>query len=220
MPTHHLPAEMLIDYASGALREAPALLVATHLALCPTCRGEVKECEVVGGCLLEQVESVDVSESCRAKVLASLDTPAQEVAADHAPDSLCRILPSPLKGYVGCTSQHIAWGEPNSPLSLFTLPTPCCGGSAQLVKIKPGTTLPKHTHQDYELTLVLAGALRDGDKLYRRGDVMVIDSKSPHAPKSAGGEDCLCLMVTPHPICFKGLRTKLGGWLRKIGLSL
>ena len=202
MPTHHLPAEMLIDYASGALREAPALLVATHLALCPTCRGEVKECEVMGGCLLEQVESVDVSDSCRAKVLAALDHPNAPAMPETAQDFLCRVIPSPLKGYVGCTSQHIKWSEPNSAISLFTLPTPCCGGSAQLVRVKPGTVLPKHTHQDYELTLVLAGALRDADELYRRGDVMVSDPASTHAPQSSGGEDCVCLMVTPHPVCF------------------
>ena len=53
VPVHHPSEARLLDYASGALPEPMALLIATHLALCPACRRTVAELEAVGGALLE-----------------------------------------------------------------------------------------------------------------------------------------------------------------------
>ena len=38
-PVHHPTDEFLLDYAAGALGEPKSLLVATHLSMCPACRG-------------------------------------------------------------------------------------------------------------------------------------------------------------------------------------
>jgi len=38
MPAHHPGPEVLMDYASGALPEPVALLVATHASLCRECQ--------------------------------------------------------------------------------------------------------------------------------------------------------------------------------------
>ena len=46
-----------MDYAAGSLSEPVALLIATHLALCPRCRHEVEEFEALGGALLEDLEN-------------------------------------------------------------------------------------------------------------------------------------------------------------------
>ena len=47
MPSHHLPDELLLGYAAGALEEAEALLVASHASLCPRCARRVDELEHV-----------------------------------------------------------------------------------------------------------------------------------------------------------------------------
>ena len=56
MPRYHPEDEVLFDYVTGALDEATSLLVATHLVLCPHCRGVVKSLEAVGGALLEGLD--------------------------------------------------------------------------------------------------------------------------------------------------------------------
>ena len=53
MPNHHPDDSLLIEYAAGGLSEAKALLVATHLTLCPQCREAVRQGEVVGAALLQ-----------------------------------------------------------------------------------------------------------------------------------------------------------------------
>jgi len=58
-PDHHPSDERLLEYASGAAPEPIALLVATHLALCPACRHVTAELEAVGGALLETLPPKD-----------------------------------------------------------------------------------------------------------------------------------------------------------------
>lgn len=50
---HHIVEETLLAYGAGNLSEAWSLMVATHLALCPSCRTRAHEAEKIGGALLE-----------------------------------------------------------------------------------------------------------------------------------------------------------------------
>ncbi len=51
MPHHHPGEDLLWDYAKGGLAEPLAVVVATHMALCPLCRTEVSRLEGVAGAL-------------------------------------------------------------------------------------------------------------------------------------------------------------------------
>lgn len=61
LPKHHPDSALLMEYASGSLREPVALLIATHLALCPQCRAESHRLETVGGALLEEATPTSMS---------------------------------------------------------------------------------------------------------------------------------------------------------------
>src|SRR3546814_10145114 len=56
-PNHHIPAELLLDYAAGNLAESWSLVVACHLTLCPQCRRELAAIEQAAGSLLEHAEA-------------------------------------------------------------------------------------------------------------------------------------------------------------------
>ncbi|HTU59010.1 MAG TPA: hypothetical protein VMF89_11265, partial [Polyangiales bacterium] len=73
-PRFHLPDELLIGYAHGALEEAEALLVAVHASLCPSCAGKVENFERMGGALLAAEPSADVGDDLLARTLAQLDS--------------------------------------------------------------------------------------------------------------------------------------------------
>jgi putative transcriptional regulator len=208
MAHFHPAPELLIDYAAGALPEGPSLVIATHLALCPDCRREVARLEALGGALLESAcEELPVSASCREQVMARLDTSAP-MASEPVDLFLCRVLPAPLRHYVGCGLGDIKWEKLTRTVERVELGG-CHEGRAQLLRIKAGAPMPKHTHGGLEYTLVLQGNFRDESGLYRRGDLAVCDGSVTHAPVAGETEDCVCLVVTEGPLKLSGLMGKL-----------
>jgi len=67
------------------------------------------------------------------------------------------------------------------------------------VRVEPGTRMPEHGHAGLEATLVLAGGLHDGARLYRRGDIAFCDETVVHSLEVAEGEPCLYLLVSSVP---------------------
>ena len=56
MATHHLDDATVVRYASGDLDEAYAVVAASHVAGCATCRKAVADAEAVAGEMLETDE--------------------------------------------------------------------------------------------------------------------------------------------------------------------
>jgi putative transcriptional regulator len=206
-PVHHPSEERLLDYASGASPEPVALLVATHLALCPGCRRAITELEAVGGALLESLPPEPVGDDGLSRLLARLDR--REPVEPPAPVSFPGdpILPQPLRDYVGGLDQ-VAWRH-LGPIAEARLLTGFDRFTTRLLKVRPGTALPRHTHVGSELTLVLQGGFSDVTGHYLRGDVSETDSEVDHRPVADADEECLCLGVTDAPV-------RLTGWLGRL----
>jgi anti-sigma factor ChrR (cupin superfamily) len=75
MPDYHPGPELLMDYASGALPEPVALLVASHVSLCRTCQGEVERLEALGGALFDSLPAEPLGEAALDRALARLELP-------------------------------------------------------------------------------------------------------------------------------------------------
>jgi putative transcriptional regulator len=73
----------------------------------------------------------------------------------------------------------------------------------RLLKIAPGVRIPRHTHGDEELTLILRGSYTDEVGDFRRGDLADLDEDVLHAPLATGDEPCICLIATSAPLRFK-----------------
>lgn len=187
---------MLIDYASGALREAASLAVATHLALCPSCRQDCHQCEEIGGTLLEQDGGIPVSSSCKDKVMAALDAQLSPPRMPAYDPFLCRILPAPLRSYVGCGASEIRWQRCSDSLDRLDLTScQCKSGQALLVRIRAGAeaALPVPATSLQSL-LVLAGSLAMHGQTYTRGD-FIAPEPAPGQVKAEGEADCICLLI-------------------------
>lgn len=208
MPTHHPSQPLLMDYAAGAAREPVAVLVATHLALCPACRAEIARLEALGGALLEEVPPEPLSDAALARALSSLDaatdsaggsTPGPASGAEAAPDLR---VPRPLRDYLG-EFDKAAWrwrGAISEAAVLEGFP----GVRTRVMRIPGGTAIPRHTHEGSEFTLVLAGGFSDAQGHYLRGDVAEADASVEHRPVADEGEECICLAVTDAPLRFTG----------------
>lgn len=197
MPHHHPDEALLIEYANGALDEAKALLVATHLALCPVCRKTVADGEAAGAAL--------AFEGAVAEVGPMPDVAAVVVERPGAPSVPVAPVPEPLRGYLGRPVSELGWTPVLAGMKQYALPEFAGRSSVRLLAIEPGRRMPRHTHEGLELTLVLQGNFADATGTYAKGDVATADSAVDHAPQAGAGDVCLCLAVEDAPLKLTGL---------------
>lgn len=215
MARHHPSDEVLLAYAAGSSPEAVSLVVATHLALCPDCRAEVRRLEALGGSLVEALAPAPLPPGLLQRVLSRIDSPpgkdhvaATGQAGGSAATGGARLLPRPLRDYVGGSLDRLPWRR-FGPFSLIELVDGKSGPKCRLLRIKPGTAIPRHAHGGLELALILEGGLSDEQGHYLRGDVSEADASVAHRQVTDPDEDCLCLVATDAPIRLGGLIGRL-----------
>ncbi len=200
-PVHHLSDELLTAFAAGLLAEPLVLLAETHLAMCGSCRDRERELRVIGGALLEREGREGVSDDLRARVLAALDGPAAAPARPCARDG--GDVPEPLARYVGPRFDQLKWRS-RGPVSEIRLMPDQEGWVTRLLKIRPGATMPDHTHEGLEATLVIRGAFSDCTGRYGPGDVALVQGDLDHSPVAGEDDTCICLAVTDAPLRLTG----------------
>lgn len=204
MPSFHPSQTLLMDYAAGSLPEAPAVLVATHVSLCPECRVEVARIEAIGGALIETIEPAPLTRGDAADVLRKLDGPPEALAPMPDFDAETRrLVPAPLRRHIGGNLGDIRWKSMGAVRQAdLTMSRP--GGHARLLRLKGGAKVPRHSHDGLEMTIVLAGGFSDQSGHYLRGDVAVAGNDVTHAPVADAGEDCICFAVVDGSIKLSG----------------
>ena len=209
---HHQSDELLVDYAAGALGETWSLAIATHLALCPSCRQNLSRLEALGGDLLDAASPEPVNDNLFDGVMACLDdadavTPDAPATAPQEPAQY--VVPQPLRGYLGSDVDRLPWQRLGLGAQQLLIPIDGEKVTARLLRIPAGRPVPKHSHGGLELTLVLSGAFSDKTGTYSRGDLQEADETLEHQPHAAPGEDCICLAVTDAPLRFKSLAARM-----------
>lgn len=208
MIRHHPDEDLLLAYAAGATDEAVGLIVATHMALCPQCRGVVAEMEKIGGGLLESLPSAILSDAALGATLAKLDgvTPYERPRRTPSRDG----TPEVLRAYLGGDLSTARWRRMGPKLAY--LPLFRHGRtSAKLLRGVPGTEVGAHSHRGLEFTLVLAGGFTDVTGSYGPGDMQLADADLRHNPIADPGEDCINLAVTTASLKFENLLQKIAG---------
>jgi putative transcriptional regulator len=71
---------------------------------------------------------------------------------------------------------------------------------SSLLHIQPGGSVPEHTHNGFELTVLIAGDFSDDQGEYVPGDFIMLDKKHQHHPVSEKG--CLCFTVANDSLHF------------------
>jgi putative transcriptional regulator len=191
MASFHPSQDLLVDYATGALPDPFSLMVATHLALCPECRAGTRRLEAVGGAMLLEIEPTALRPGALDQIMARLDEAegARQIVAPQ--DSFDGRIPEPLLSRVAGSS----WRKVNKGIDEIILPTGLDGVTAQLLRIRAGCKVPRHSHQGHEYTLVLAGGFSDHIGRFGPGDLTVADSALTHTPVADSDQDCYCLAI-------------------------
>ena len=210
-PIHHPSEALLLGYAGGNLAEAEALAVSAHLTLCPACRRAVAAAEAVGGALLERLAAAPLSADGLNSVLARLDEPAPREPAPAARQPAAGQiagLPRALSRYVEEALAASNWRMIGAGVQQLRLRT-AGNAQARLLRLKPGTPLPEHSHGGTELTVVLTGSYSDSLGQFARGDMAELDESITHRPVVDAGAECVALIVTDAPLKFRGMMARL-----------
>jgi putative transcriptional regulator len=209
-PRHHLDPSTIVSYAAGALAPEVAVVVATHLDGCATCRRRVVDAERVGGLLVEQQQPAEALANhagrLREQMLARVeavgdarpDKPAAPVAMPpRDPDR----LPVPLHPYFGDSYRALRWRWMAPGVHCIRAPD---NGNLMLLRIAPGKSMPLHSHGASEVTQILQGAYDDVLGHFAPGDVADLDSAIEHQPVTTPGVPCICVSALDAPLEFRG----------------
>jgi putative transcriptional regulator len=202
---HHLTDALLMSYASGTLDEGFSIVVATHISLCDDCRARMESFEAVGGSLVEDVDTVEMSEDSLEATMALISAAPK---FDVAPKMSGKVLPQPLCDYIGADLDGVHWKSVGGGVRQSVLDVKG-GAQVRLLSIPGGAAMPDHGHNGLELTLVLQGAFQDEDGRFGRGDIEIADEDLHHTPIAEVGQDCICLAATDAPLRFKGILPRL-----------
>lgn len=193
---------VLAGYAAGTLPEPARVLIESHLAISDRNRAFVRDLEAIGGRVIEGIEPVAVRD--RDARLARIFEAADEapILRPAAPPHDPRV-PEPLARFLGTDVAALKWK------TLLPGVRECRLGErdgclSTMYWIRGGKPIPSHTHEGYELTLVLDGAFSDASGRYGRGDVSVADEEVDHRPMTEPGADCLCFVVMDAPLRLTG----------------
>ena len=202
----HPDAVTMMSFAAGTLAEPLAAVVAAHIAMCPRCRKEVADLDMLGAALLARERTAprhDVSVTKHRPITAAA------VMAPRKIDPAER-LPGPIALAYGLTFADIPWKRLGPGVMHHRLPlSDGTTGDLRLLKIGPGRQMPDHGHGGAELTLVLDGAFSDATGHYTCGDLQDVDEDIEHTPLTDKVAGCICLIASERPARFKSIVGRL-----------
>lgn len=209
---YHPDSTTLLSFAAGTIAEPLAAVVAAHISMCPRCRREVADLEVLGSVIM-------MSYSSRLGE-AAMKAPSQPVSvAASGPRRIVQPhdrLPAPIAAVYGLSLASIPWKRLGPGVWHHRLALRREGdGDLRLLRIAPGRTMPDHGHGGVELTLVIEGAYSDVTGTYGRGDLQDVDEGLEHQPVVDKDVECICLIASERPARFNTLVGRLTqSWTR------
>lgn len=200
------------QYASGALSKPASVLVEAHLELKPENRKFVGDLEAVAGLALEQASPSDLtmpSDALAAIFASSPDNISVDEDVVQSEDSSFQ-LPMSLRRLVGHDVDNIPWRTKLPGFKEFDLGE-IDGCHVNMFWIRPGRTVPAHTHKGYELSIVLDGAFTDERGRFGKGDISIADASVDHRPKAGSDRPCIGFAVLDDGVKLTGSWSQLVG---------
>ncbi|WP_420409551.1 ChrR family anti-sigma-E factor [Hoeflea sp.] len=192
---------LLARYVAGTLPAPARVLVEAHLELKPENRVRVLDLEAMAGQELLDVEPVSLSD--RDGMLQAIFKSEAPTVGAGGEKSGQIVFPKALYDFVGFDAADVPWRTRMPGYREYDLGE-VEGCHVNLFWIKPGRTVPAHTHEGCELSLVLDGDFTDDRGFYGRGDISVADDSVDHRPCAGKDRPCIGLAVMDAPLKLTG----------------
>jgi putative transcriptional regulator len=196
--------ELLAAYSAGGLAAPLQALVSSHLLLKKANRSFVAALDdCAADDMLAHTTPLTSRDSVLSAIFGANYTPEAPAAAPS-----CSDLPKPLFDFLGHGLEGLKWkrllpGMKEAIISTYE------AGEVSFLWVKAGGSMPVHSHEGSEYTLVLKGSFHDNTGHYGVGDIAIADSCVNHRPLISRDEDCLCFSVTDAPLRLTGPFGKL-----------
>lgn len=202
----HPPEQSLSLYAQGELDPAMSLMLSAHLELCPQCRQRVANMEqqlaaelsaITEGAMEQELDSMlEMIMQQSPETSIALEQPARQQQIQLGEKQFT--LPRALQTY----AEHIGpWGRLPGKIQRARIDA-LSNSKLNFIYMDQDSSLPEHTHQGQEITLVLAGSFHDEASSYHPGDFVIQNKQHQHSPRTAANQDCLCLTLLDAPLHF------------------
>jgi len=187
--TYHPPEDLLMQFASGAVKAPFDIPLRAHIDACVLCRKEAMMWEGIGGALLETAPPAAMTDGALESVLSRIELERERplrraVASSALPRALQRFRPG-LEFPIGPgIYKRNLWRARRG------------AGRAFLLRAKPSLSLPHHGHSGVEVTYVVSGGYSDEHGHYTPGDFFVADDRLSHQPRVDDDGECTLLIAT------------------------
>lgn len=203
---------LMAQYASGSLSKPASVLVEAHLELKTENRRFVGDLEAVAGVALEQVRPTRLTAPSDALSAIFASSPDNTFIDEDIVQSEGNSfqLPMSLRRFVGHDVDNIPWRTKLPGFKEFDLGE-IDGCHVNMFWIRPGRTMPAHTHKGWELSIVLDGAFNDERGRFGKGDISIADASVDHRPKAEKDRPCIGFAVLDDGV------TLTGSWSQLVG---
>lgn len=212
MIKHHPQFELIQRFVNGELSASLSAGIAIHAEMCPECQQQISqlteqlsyasfEDEYLDGFIVDESDTVDNVgslgfEQAIAAITQSndIDIIKPKVEKSITFKDQVYTLPSVLNNMILGKTANIG------KLSRARIQLDENEIHSSLLHIEPGGSVPEHTHNGFELTVLIAGDFSDDQGEYVPGDFIMLDKKHQHHPMSEKG--CLCFTVVNDSLHF------------------
>lgn len=203
MINHHPKLNMLIQHVNGELPASISAGIKIHSDMCKQCSDQLNEL-TKHEATLSFTQSSDVDEEFTFDVDSIINDitqmqPESELIQETKTASVIfrgveYSLPNVMK--------QMELGKPAQIGKLSRSRILLDEGHihSSLLRIEAGGGIPEHTHNGYEITLLLEGDFKDDMGEYGPGDFIILDGNHQHQPMSEQG--CLCYTVVSDSLHF------------------
>lgn len=207
----HPTEQMLQAYVAGDLNSAAALVMATHLDMCPHCQRRYKAAEAeMGDDMFAAINEpspklADADMQLMMDAIFSSEAKKSEpsLSANTQNDGLISLEGKRFQLPRSLARQQARIGPWSKMLGNMWRASIALGTDevANLIYMDKNTSVPEHTHRGSELQVVIDGAFSDEFGEYQNGDLLMLDGTQKHTPQTHD-QDCLILAVMEGPLQF------------------
>lgn len=188
---------LLMEYASGCLDEAQALIVATHISLSAPARKIVADYESIGGAMLkDRCGSVPMKSDALKCVMDKIEKLEKPQSCTEKLKKKCgdKDLPTCLAGHM----EKNSWKQEQTGLHSIHVKTTCCGYTARLVKMAPDFSMDVAVHPEkHTLAVILEGTVSGGNTVFQRGDLAILEKGNMYPLRADAQTGVICFVVKP-----------------------
>ncbi|MEO0466480.1 MAG: ChrR family anti-sigma-E factor [Pseudomonadota bacterium] len=204
-------SELYSAYAAGCLDPAYALLVETQAALRADIQQSIVVSEILAGALLEDTDPDGMAADAVDQAMAAIDvleagSSPPKAALNSVNKAIEELLdlPAPLRDHALYAAGDEGWRFTGPGIRRLGLDV----GSQteiELYRLEPGASIPRHTHEGAELSLVVHGGFTDETGSYGPGDLSIKGPEHVHQPTADSDGPCIVLAVRDGDLKFQGV---------------